>query len=112
MFLVRSTFWLGIVVLLLPASPDGEPAPRVSLVHTAYAARILVEDMSGLCSRHPDACEKSRQALILLKRKLETGAGIVSAGLVAGQEFVDPAADHGTLTAADLEPLWSAAEMR
>jgi len=108
MFFVRSTFWLGLVVLLLPASPDGEPAPRVSLIHTAHAARILVEDMTGVCARHPEACETSREALVLLKRKLETGAGIVSAGLVAGQDFVDPAADHGTLTSADLEPLWSA----
>ena len=54
MFVLRSLFWLSTVVLLLPPSQDGnEPAPRVSLLHTAYAARVLVQDVSGVCERNP-----------------------------------------------------------
>ena len=111
MFLLRSLFWLSTVVVLLPPAQDGrEPAPRVNLLHTAYAARVLLQDMSGVCQRNPDACAASRQALVLLTRKLETGAGIVVASVKAGQTMTTPAVDHGTLTEADLKPVWSVAD--
>lgn len=110
MFVLRSLFWLTTVVLLLPASPDGEEAaPRVSLLHTAYAARVLVQDVTGVCGRHPEACETSREALVLLTQKLETGAEIVTAGIAAGRTASEPDIDHGTLTAEDLAPGWVAA---
>jgi hypothetical protein len=111
MFVLRSFFWLTAVVLLLPPSEDGkEPAPRVSLIHTAYAARALVEDLSSVCERNPEACAVSREALVLLTRKIETGAGIVSAGIAASKGETPTVVDHGTLTAVDLETPWSIAE--
>ena len=114
MFLLRSLFWLSTVVVLRPASPDGkEPPPRVSLLHTAYAARTLLQDVTGVCQRNPDACAASREALILLSRKLDTGAGIVVAGIRAGQNAdrkPDASIDHGTLTETDLETVWSMAQ--
>ncbi len=112
MFVLRSLFWLATVVVLLPPSQDGrEAAPRVSLLHTVYAARVLLQDVTGVCERNPEACAASRNALVLLSRKLETGAGIVAAGVRAGEGLADPNTDHGTLTAADLEPLWAVAEV-
>ena len=116
MFILRSLFWLSTLVLLLPPSGNGsEPAPRVSVLHTAYAVREIMQDVTGVCERNPDACAASRDALALLTRKIETGASIVTASVKAGQDYarptVDPAADHGTLTAADLEPSWSVAEV-
>ena len=66
MFILRSLFWLSTIVMLLPASPDGsEPAPRVSLLHTAYAVRVLMQDVTGVCERNPEACAASREALVL-----------------------------------------------
>lgn len=113
MFVLRSLFWLATVVLLLPPSDDGREPPRVSLLHTAYAARVLLQDVTGVCERHPAACETSREALVLLTQKLETGADIVSAGIAAGQSLPalnrDADIDYGTLTAADLEPEWTGA---
>ena len=116
MFLLRSIFWLSTVVVLLPASPDGhEPAPRVSLLHTAYAARTILQDVTGVCQRNPDACAASREALTLLSRKIATGAGIVVAGIRAGQDAggqADASIDHGTLTETDLQTVWSMAQSR
>lgn len=104
MFLLRSLFWLTTVVLILPPTPDGgAPAPRVSLLSAAVAARVLLEDVSGLCERNPEACATSRETLTLLRMKLETGADIVAAGIAAGRSE-----EHGTLTPADLEPAWAA----
>src|SRR5688500_18131383 len=97
MFVLRSLFWLTALVLLLPPAEDGTPSPRVNLLHAAYSARVLAEDVSGVCERNPDACTASREALTLLSRKLETGAGIVAAGLAAGQSASVAAADRGTL---------------
>ncbi len=108
MFVLRSLFWLSTVVLLLPPSQDGkEPAPRVSLLHTAYAARALVLDLSNVCERNPEACAASREALVLVAQKIETGAGIVSASIAASEGKSAAKVDHGTLTEADLEPAWS-----
>jgi len=116
MFILRSLFWLSILVLLLPPSGnESEPPPRVGLLHTAYAVRVIMQDVTGVCERNPDACSASRDALALLTRKIETGASIVTASVKAGHDYarptVDPAADHGTLTAADLEPSWAVAEL-
>lgn len=109
MFFVRAAFWLSTLVLLLPPSDNGEPAPRVNVLHAAYAARILIQDMSGVCDRNPAACATSREALAHLSRKLSTGAQIVSAGIAAGQDRAGADAElPGTLNPADLEPEWRA----
>jgi hypothetical protein len=112
MFLVRSFFWLSTLVMILPPSQDNSvPAPRVSLLHTAYAARVLVQDLTGVCERNPEACAASREALTLLAQKFETGASIVSAGIQAGHTYANSGAiDHGTLTNAVLVPGWAVAE--
>lgn len=112
MFVLRSLFWLTALVLLLPPAADGTPSPRVNLLHAAYSARVLAQDLTGVCERNPEACETSREALTLLTRKLETGAGIVAAGIGSGQSPPAPGIDHGTLHPTDLEPAWSLAEIR
>ena len=112
MFVLRSFAWLTTLLLLLPPAADGQPAPRVSLIQAAYAAKILVQDVTGVCERNPAACSTSKEALALLSDKLETGAVIVSAGFIAAQAGSGPRADHGTLTASDLEPAWSSANSR
>lgn len=112
MFVLRSLFWLGTLVMLLPPATDGQPAPRVSVLHAAYAAQVLLQDLSGVCEREPAACAASRDALALLSRKLQTGAEIVSAGVSASAALSAAPADHGTLRPLDLEPAWSLAETR
>ena len=108
MFVLRSLAWLTTLVLLLPPAADGEPAPRVNLVHAAYSAKVILQDVTGVCSRNPQACATSREALAVLSAKIETGADIVAAGLAARQTLSD-SAELGTLTRSDLEMGWSLA---
>ena len=111
MFVLRSLFWLATLVMLLPPSADGQhAAPRLSLLQAAYATRVLAQDVTGVCERNPEACAASREALAILKRKVDTGMGIVAAGIDAGQIFA--AADHGTLKREDLELAWTLADRR
>ncbi len=113
MFVLRSLFWLSTLVMLLPPTTEGGPAPRVSVLHAVYAARVLAQDITGVCERNPEACATSRTALVLLSRKLETGAGIVASGIAVGQGDIDlfaSEADRGTLNADDLAAPWSVAE--
>lgn len=105
MFILRSLCWLGALVVLLPPAESGEPAPRVNLLHAAYSARVLAQDVTGVCGRNPEACATSRAALALLTRKVATGAEIVSAGLAARHGFAG--VDRGTLRPEDLAFSWS-----
>ena len=105
MFFLRTIFWLGLVVLLLPPASDGKtPAPRVSLLETVAASRALLSDLGDICSRNEAACAISRETIDLVAGKIRTGADIAAAMVKAGPD----AADHGSLTGEDLEPGWSA----
>jgi hypothetical protein len=112
MFFVRSLAWLTAVLLLLPPTADGQPAPRVNFLHAAYSTKVLLQDISGACERNPQACATTRATLAMLQAKIETGASILSAGMAAGQALSDPNLDHGTLDPTDLEPAWSLADTR
>jgi hypothetical protein len=106
MFILRSLCWLGTVVILLPPAEGGQAAPRVNLLHAAYSARVLAQDLTGVCHRNPEACATSRSALDLLTRKIETGTHIVSAGLGAREAFRS-VSEHGSLRPEDLNLTWS-----
>ena len=104
-FLFRCIFWLGLVVVLLPASPDGDtPPPRVSFLQALSAARTFARDLSGTCDRNPHACEVGGDTIRLVKMKIETGSDIVGALIMSDANE----ADAGTLTEDDLAAEWSA----
>lgn len=133
MFLIRTAFWLMIVILLLPtdAKQQGE------IYGTAQAA---VKDISGFCDRNPDACAKGKDVLgtfvqkaqfgfQMLTQLVETkmseartqtaGAAQPDAGSAADPAAWQPVAPNvgtpdamssdDTLNPADLKPAWSGA---
>ncbi len=106
MFLLRSIFWLTVLVMLLPPAERGGDPPRVDIVNGLIAAQALVKDVAGMCERNPAACAVSREAIGLVGRKIETGAGIVAAGMGRSDS-----AERGTLKPSDLEPDWSAGSL-
>ena len=110
MFLLRSAFWLGVVVVLVPPSTDVGEAPRVTVYHALVAARALVSDVGSVCERNPAACATGGAALTLMGQKAETTASIVAAGWTASRskETQPAGAERGTLEPADLQAPWSA----
>jgi hypothetical protein len=115
MFLIRTAFWLTLVILLLPTSE----AEQRAVYGTAEAA---VEDVRTFCTRNPDVCAKSRDAFEVFTQKAKFGAQMLmdfvadasadnvqdTGDAVERQRFPalfrnDP---QNTLTADDREPSW------
>jgi hypothetical protein len=74
-FLLRMTFWLGVVVILLPRD---ESAPKsnaqISAGDAVSAATATVGDMRQFCDRQPEACTVGSQAAAALEDRAKAGA--------------------------------------
>jgi len=132
-FLLRTAFWLGIVLILLPTfagRKDAQPAaaqPSLSAGEAVTAATATVSDLTGFCSRQPEACKIGAQAAVVLGEKAQSGAKIVYdyfSDRPSRTDGAQPAAaapaapkaattlrkvsagSQDTLTAPDLAPAW------
>lgn len=77
MFLIRTAFWLVVLVLLLPTDKDQQN----QIYGTAQTA---VSDVAGFCDRNPQTCATSQEAFAVLVQKAQYGAGMLM-GLVEDQ---------------------------
>src|SRR6185436_13099883 len=73
-FLLRTAFWLSIVILLLPAPESMKPESGVGAAQAVSAASATFSDMSQFCARQPDACQIGSQALIHFGHKAQASA--------------------------------------
>jgi hypothetical protein len=103
MFLLRSAFWLTIVILLIPADPQFGEAPRVTVLNALTAAQATVADLGGFCNRNPDVCLTGSAAIDVFAEKAGNGVEMIY------EHFGGPADDEdnrGTLTTDDLALPW------
>ena len=70
LFLLRTAFWLMIIVLLLPT----DERQRSEVYGTAQAA---VHDLATFCDRNPETCAKGKDAFGVLVQKAQFGARMV-----------------------------------
>ena len=75
-FLLRTAFWLTVIVLLLPSFPLQRTgsAPQVSPGEAVSAASAAVSDMRQFCARQAVACVVGSQALTSFGQKAQAGA--------------------------------------
>ncbi len=131
MFLLRTAFWLSVVLALLPtfAPKQTGTAPAELIASEAVtAASATVADMSGFCDRRPDACAAGAQFASAFGQRARAGAemlyafvgdrlgksvgksdGAAGAGDAAAVTAGLPSASRpsqNTLTAVDLAPAW------
>lgn len=114
MFLLRTAFWLSIVVFLIPVDHAAEQQAEtvksqpIGALEAASAAQATLSDMSGFCSRNPTTCDIGGRVATTFLLKAQTGARLV-------YDFIDRSladkagaagVDHGTLTSNDLAPAW------
>jgi hypothetical protein len=74
-FLLRMTFWLGLVLVLLPNS-GSQPMPKsqVSASEAFSAAKGLVTDIQNFCERQQGACEVGSRTASTLGQRGQAGA--------------------------------------
>ena len=118
-FLIRTAFWLSIVIMLLP-TPDSMKTPDgVGAGQAMSAASATMSDMKQFCVRQPEACEVGSQALTQFGYKAQASAKWLYEFLgeklksepasVARQPKAAPAdaqLSQNTLTDADATPSW------
>ena len=75
-FLLRLTFWLGLVLVLLPRdkTPESDKLPQVGASEAVQAATAAMSDMSQFCKRQPAACEVGGQAATVIGQRAADGA--------------------------------------
>ena len=75
-FLLRLTFWLGLVLVLLPSdkTPESAKLPQIGASEAVQAATAAVSDMSQFCKRQPTACEVGGQAATVIGQRAADGA--------------------------------------
>lgn len=77
MFLIRTGFWLVILVLLLPTDKEQQ--------NQVYGtAQTAFNDVASFCDRNPETCAAGQEAFSVLVQKAQYGAQMVM-GLVEGQ---------------------------
>jgi Family of unknown function (DUF5330) len=124
-FLLRLTFWLGLVLVLLPRekTPESEKLPQIGASEAVQAATAAVSDVSQFCKRQPAACEVGGQAATVIGARAQEGARKLyqiiidkrasdHTGSIGPVETADAsaveAAARDTLTPDDLSAEWRA----
>lgn len=112
MFFIRTAFWLGVVVLVLPT--DAQQQARL-----AQKASTAVTHVATFCDRNPKTCETGAEYWGLFVKKAEFGARLAwdlmnersGKAATGAQEPIAPASHaqpeaRGTLTPTDMQPAW------
>ena len=116
-FLIRTAFWLTIIVLLLPT----DETQRNEVYGTAEAA---VKDVASFCDRNPETCARGKNAFAVFVQKAQFGARMLmdlisngAGGSDSAQQSteIDPfgpapldlGGSQDTLAPEDLEEAWS-----
>lgn len=79
-FMIKTAFWLSLVILLIPADPETKADsgdPDISSVQAIGAAQQAYVDMTRFCERNPMPCETGGAALDIFEAKARTGARMV-----------------------------------
>lgn len=105
-FLIRTAFWLSLVIMLLPADADtGDKAPRVTAFETISAAGATVSDLSQFCKRNPDVCVTGGSAFQVFAEKVRYGVKLIYGYFGDKKQGAQPAGES-TLSPDDLKPAW------
>lgn len=122
-FLIRTAFWLSIVIMLLPTPDSMKTEGGVGATQAISAASATMSDMKQFCVRQPEACDIGSQALSQFGRKAQASAkwlyellgeklgneqtAAVSRGpKESAKAAPDVDSSQNTLTASDTSPGW------
>jgi hypothetical protein len=118
-FLLRSAFWLSVVLVMLPSGKSQSSSATPDAVEAVSAAGAALFDMTGFCDRQPAACLTGAQVVVAFGQRAQAGAKMVyeflsekaapaDTGSVKAKITTTVAAkpSQHTLTPLDLKPAW------
>lgn len=112
MFLIRTAFWLSLIILLIPTGDADRQGTAnaetdLSAFEAISAARHTVSDLAGFCERNPDTCETGTVVVKTFGQKAQRGAQILYEYL-SEADFGGAASVPGsdTLQSADRDIPW------
>ena len=107
LFLIRTAFWLTVIILLLPNDED----QRNEIYGTAQAA---VNDVTTFCDRNPSTCATGQEVFAVLVQKAQYGAellmDLVSKGGDESASLLAPIAEPVAETNGSGPALWERAD--
>ena len=76
MFVVKTVFWLSLLILLIPAGKESSAAGRggVSASEMLSAGMAVWNDVSGFCDRNREACDTGDRLVARFGDKARHGA--------------------------------------
>ncbi|MFP1631600.1 DUF5330 domain-containing protein [Zhengella sp. ZM62] len=74
--LLRLAFWGTLALLVVPLDGDGTigPVDLATPVEAVSAAREVVGDLSRICERNPEACERGRDLAATVTERARVAA--------------------------------------
>lgn len=85
-FLIKTSFWLALVLLILPVNREEAGIAQGPGMFESFAAvQTVVSDMRGFCGRNPQACDTGAATLDVLRQKAVYSAGVVQGWLADGE---------------------------
>lgn len=107
MYIIRTVFWLSLLVFLLPIGEDAPeqaqqgsaPQNSLSAGDALGAAMSTVKDVAGLCERKPDVCDAGSAAWETFQRKARYGVNAIyqwanGEGAAPENQLVEPGEDR------------------
>lgn len=79
MFLIRTAFWLSLMVLILPIDKekiDPTVTESISAAGALNLASGALYDLSGFCVRNPDVCKQGQEAFHAFSIKAKYVSGV------------------------------------
>lgn len=81
-FIIRSVFWLSLVLLLVPIGGTGaNNEDTVGPLEAFFAARGAISDITGMCERKPEVCEVGKSAIHTIGVRAREGARMAMAAI-------------------------------
>ncbi|BDA83671.1 hypothetical protein Sa4125_12130 [Aureimonas sp. SA4125] len=76
-FILKAAFWLGLIAFFAPfGGTPKETSANLSIVGAYIGAQEAIADLSGFCTRAPQACDTGREFAIFAGERIGDGAAM------------------------------------
>ena len=84
-FILKAAFWLGLIAFFVPfGGTSRETSANISLFSAFIGAQEAITDLSGFCTRAPQACDTGREFAVFAGERIGDGVAMAY-GLVEGR---------------------------